>query len=193
MKLAADTAHRITDDGEEDVSLDSVHKGDRLRVRLGEKVSIDGKVLSGSSSVDESMFTGEPMPVNKVEGDGITGGTLNQTGALVMVTVGVSGDTVLNRIVQMVADAQRSRAPIQKLVDVVARNFVLAVMVCLTLDFHRMAVLNRNRNSSVPSLQICGVDHYLPVWLGAGDANVGDGGRFPRCQGRRIDLERRST
>tara|TARA_R110002049_G_scaffold288423_1_gene470836 strand:+ start:2132 stop:4576 length:2445 start_codon:yes stop_codon:yes gene_type:complete len=140
MKLAPDTAHRITDDGEEDVSLDSVHKGDRLRVRPGEKVPVDGKVLSGSSSVDESMLTGEPMPVKKVEGDEITGGTLNQTGALVMEAVGVGGDTVLSRIVQMVADAQRSRAPIQKLVDVVARYFVPAVIVCSILAFIGWAV-----------------------------------------------------
>jgi Cu+-exporting ATPase len=140
MKLAPDTAHRITDDGEEDVSLDSVHKGDRLRVRPGEKVPVDGKVLSGSSSVDESMLTGEPMPVKKGEGDEITGGTLNQTGALVMEAVGVGGDTVLNRIVQMVADAQRSRAPIQKLVDVVARYFVPAVILCSILAFIGWAV-----------------------------------------------------
>lgn len=140
MKLAPDTAHRITDDGEEDVSLDSVHKGDRLRVRPGEKVPVDGKVLSGSSSVDESMLTGEPMPVKKVEGDEITGGTLNQTGALVMEAVGIGGDTVLNRIVQMVAEAQRSRAPIQKLVDVVARYFVPAVIVCSILAFVGWAV-----------------------------------------------------
>jgi Cu+-exporting ATPase len=140
MKLAPETAHRITGDGEEDVSLDSVRKGDRLRVRPGEKVPVDGKVLSGSSSVDESMLTGEPMPVKKVEGDEVTGGTLNQTGALVMEAVGVGGDTVLNRIVQMVADAQRSRAPIQKLVDVVARYFVPAVIVCSILAFIGWAV-----------------------------------------------------
>lgn len=130
MQLAPETATRITDDGEEEVSLDSVHQGDRLRVRPGEKVPVDGRVVSGSSSVDESMLTGEPMPVQKIEGDQITGGTLNQTGALVMEAVGVGGDTVLNRIVQMVADAQRSRAPIQKLVDVVARYFVPAVILC---------------------------------------------------------------
>jgi Cu+-exporting ATPase len=140
MKLAPETAHRITDDGEKDVSLDSILKGDRLRVRPGEKVPVDGKVLSGSSSVDESMLSGEPMPVKKVEGDEITGGTLNQTGAIVMEAVGVGGDTVLNRIVQMVADAQRSRAPIQKLVDVVARYFVPAVIVCSIAAFIGWAV-----------------------------------------------------
>ena len=140
MKLAPDTAHRIGDSGEEDVPLDSVHKGDRLRVRPGEKVPVDGKVLSGSSSVDESMLTGEPMPVKKMEGDEVTGGTLNQTGALVMEAVGVGGNTVLNRIVQMVAEAQRSRAPIQKLVDLVARYFVPAVIVCSILAFVGWAV-----------------------------------------------------
>ena len=135
MQLAPDTAHRITDDGEEEVALGDVKKGDRLRVRPGEKVPVDGTVLSGSSSVDESMLTGEPIPVKKTEGDEITGGTLNQTGALVMEAVGVGGDTVLHRIVQMVAEAQRSRAPIQKLVDVVSRYFVPAVIVISILAF----------------------------------------------------------
>ncbi|WP_286766061.1 MULTISPECIES: heavy metal translocating P-type ATPase [Rhodopirellula] len=140
MQLAPETAHRITEDGEEEVSLDAVHRGDRLRVRPGEKVPVDGRVMSGSSSVDESMLTGEPIPVQKIEGDEITGGTLNQTGALVMEAVGVGGDTVLNRIVQMVADAQRSRAPIQKLVDVVSRYFVPAVILCSILAFVGWAV-----------------------------------------------------
>jgi len=140
MNLAPETAHRMVDDGEEEVSLNSVHKGDRLRVRPGEKVPVDGKVRSGSSSVDESMLTGEPMPVKKVAGDDVTGGTLNQTGALVMEAVGVGGDMVLNRIVQMVADAQRSRAPIQKLVDLVARYFVPAVIACSILAFMGWAV-----------------------------------------------------
>ncbi len=140
MKLAPDTAHRIVDGSEEDVSLDSVRKGDKLRVRPGEKVPVDGRVLSGSSSVDESMLTGEPMPVKKVEGDEVTGGTLNQTGALVMEAVGVGGDTVLHRIVQMVADAQRSRAPIQQLADVVARYFVPTVIACSILAFIGWAV-----------------------------------------------------
>ncbi len=141
MQLAPETAHRITDDGEEEVSLKAVHKGDRLRVRPGEKVPVDGKVLSGSSSIDESMLTGEPMPVKKSEGDDITGGTLNQTGALVMEAVGVGGNTVLNRIAQMVADAQRSRAPIQKLVDIVAKYFVPIVMACSIAAFIGWAVL----------------------------------------------------
>lgn len=135
MQLAPETAHRITDGGEEVVSLSEIRKGDQLRVRPGEKVPVDGRVVSGTSSVDESMLTGEPIPVKKGGGDEITGGTLNQTGALVMEAVGVGGDTVLNRIVQMVAEAQRSHAPIQKLVDVVARYFVPAVIICSVLAF----------------------------------------------------------
>jgi len=140
MQLAPDIAHRITDDREQDVSLDAVNKGDRLRVRPGEKIPVDGKVVSGSSSVDESMLTGEPNPVKKSDGDDVTGGTLNQTGALVMEAVGVGGDTVLSRIVQMVAEAQRSRAPIQKLADTVARYFVPAVIACSILAFAGWAI-----------------------------------------------------
>jgi len=140
MQLAPDTAHRITDEGEEEISLDLVHKGDRLRVRPGEKVPVDGRVLSGSSSLDESMLTGEPLPVQKIEGDEVTGGTVNQTGALVIEAVGVGNDSVLSRIVQMVAEAQRSRAPIQKLVDVVAQYFVPAVFACSILAFIGWAV-----------------------------------------------------
>jgi Cu+-exporting ATPase len=135
MQLAPEKAHRILASGEEDVALSEVHQGDHLRVRPGEKVPVDGWVVSGASSVDESMLTGEPFPVRKSEGDEITGGTLNQTGTLVMEAVGVGGDTVLHRIVQMVADAQRSRAPIQKLVDVVSRYFVPTVIACSILAF----------------------------------------------------------
>lgn len=140
MQLTPETAHRITGDDEQEVSLEDVRKGDRLRVRPGEKVPVDGRVLNGSSSVDESMLTGEPIPVKKSEGDEVTGGTLNQTGALVMEAVGVGGDTVLSRIVQMVADAQRSRAPIQKLVDAVARYFVPAVIGCSVAAFVGWAI-----------------------------------------------------
>ncbi len=141
LRLAPETAHRVTDGGEEDVALGDIHPGDHLRIRPGEKVPVDGRVLSGRSSVDESMLTGEPNPVKKAAGDDVTGGTLNQTGALVMEAIGVGGDTVLSRIVQMVADAQRSRAPIQRLVDVVAKYFVPVVIVCSMLTFVGWAML----------------------------------------------------
>ena len=136
MRLAPETAHRITSSGdEEEVALSEVKHGDQLRIRPGEKVPVDAVVISGSTTVDESMLTGEPIPVEKGEGDEVTGGTINQSGALVVEATSVGGETVLSRIVQMVADAQRSRAPIQKLVDVVARYFVPAVIVCSIFAF----------------------------------------------------------
>ncbi len=135
MQLAPESAHRVTDDGEQEVALNEVMKGDRLRVRPGEKVPVDGRVLSGASRIDESMLTGEPIPVRKEEGDNVTGGTLNQTGALLIEAVGVGDETVLSRIVQMVAEAQRSRAPIQKLADTVAGYFVPTVIACALLAF----------------------------------------------------------
>ncbi|MDX1926164.1 MAG: heavy metal translocating P-type ATPase [Pirellulaceae bacterium] len=141
MKLAPEIAHRISPQGEDDVALNAVVKGDHLRVRPGEKMPVDGRVLIGSSSVDESMLTGEPNPVSKSEGDVVTGGTLNQTGALVVEAVSVGNESVLSRIVQMVADAQRSRAPIQKLVDVVAAYFVPAVIACSVLAFIGWTIL----------------------------------------------------
>lgn len=130
LGLAPKTARRLRDDGsEEDVPLSHVHVGDRLRIRPGEKVPVDGVVLEGSSAVDESMLTGEPMPVTKRVGDAVIGATLNTTGALVMRSEKVGAQTMLAQIVQMVANAQRSRAPMQRLADVVAGYFVSAVVV----------------------------------------------------------------
>ena len=124
------TARRVNKNGEEiEVSLDEVVSGDKLRVRPGEKLPVDGKVIDGSSSVDESMVTGEPIPVSKEQGDTVTGGTVNGTGTLLVEAVNVGADSVLSKIVQMVADAQRSRAPIQRLVDQVAGWFVPIVIV----------------------------------------------------------------
>jgi Cu+-exporting ATPase len=136
LGLAPKTARRINSDGsEEDVPLDLVHAGDRLRVRPGEKVPVDGIVLEGSSSVDEAMITGEPIPVSKAPGDTVIGATVNSTGSLVMRAEKVGADTVLAQIVHMVAEAQRSRAPIQKLADVVAGYFVPAVIGVAVLTF----------------------------------------------------------
>jgi len=129
LGLAPKTARRINDDGgEEDVPLEQVQVGDRLRVRPGEKVPVDGEVLEGRSAVDESMLTGEPLPVGKGPGDALIGASLNTSGSLVMAAARVGSDTVLAQIVQMVAQAQRSRAPMQRLADVVAGYFVLAVV-----------------------------------------------------------------
>jgi Cu+-exporting ATPase len=135
LNLAPTTARRVTDAGEEDVNLDAVKAGDRLRVRPGESVPVDGVVLEGRSSVDESMLTGEPLPVEKTEGDAVTGGTLNTTGGFVMRAEKVGADTMLSRIVGMVAQAQRSRAPIQALADRVAGWFVPTVVAVAALAF----------------------------------------------------------
>jgi Cu+-exporting ATPase len=136
LDLAPKMARRIRDDGhEEDVSLDAVAVGDRLRVRPGEKVPIDGVVEEGSSAIDESMMTGEPIPVEKHVGDRVTGATLNGSGSLVIRADKVGADTLLSRIVQMVAEAQRSRAPIQRLADQVAGWFVPAVIAIAVATF----------------------------------------------------------
>src|SRR5712692_4765864 len=129
LKLAPRTATRVRLEGDdEEIALDRVQKGDRLRVRPGEKVPVDGEVLEGHSSVDESLVTGEAVPVEKHAGDKVTGGTLNGTGSFVMRAERVGAETLLSQIVQMVAEAQRTRAPIQNLADVVSSYFVPAVV-----------------------------------------------------------------
>lgn len=135
MDLAPKTARRVSEAGEEDVPLDDVATGDRLRVRPGEAVPVDGVVDEGRSAVDESMLTGEPVPVEKAEGDRVTGGTLNTTGSFVMTADAVGRDTMLSRIVDMVSAAQRSRAPIQAEADKVAGIFVPTVLAVAAVAF----------------------------------------------------------
>ncbi len=136
LGLAPKTARRILPDGtEEDVPLNHVHVGDLLRVRPGEKVPVDGVVTEGSSAVDEAMLTGEPVPVSKRVGDAVMGGTLNTNGALVMRSEKVGAETMLAQIVQMVATAQRSKAPMQRMADVVAGRFVLVVVAIAIATF----------------------------------------------------------
>jgi len=136
LGLAPKTARRILLDGsEEEIALDLVSVGDRLRIRPGEKVPVDGSVIDGRSSLDESMVTGESMPVTKSVGETVIGGTINQTGALIIEAKKVGRDTLLARIVQMVAEAQRSRAPIQRMADQVAGWFVPAVIGIAVLAF----------------------------------------------------------
>jgi len=142
LGLAPKTARRINDDGsDEDVPLDQIHLGDRLRVRPGEKVPVDGVVREGHSSVDESMVTGESIPIEKNPGDPVIGATVNGTGGLVMEAQRVGADTLLSQIVHMVAQAQRSRAPIQKLADLVAGYFVPVVVAIAVLTFIVWAIL----------------------------------------------------
>jgi Cu+-exporting ATPase len=136
LDLAATHALRVNEDGsEEDIPLEQVHAGDSLRVRPGEKIPVDGTVLDGGSTVDESMISGEPMPVSKAAGDSVIGATLNGTGSLLMRAEKIGADTLLSRIVQMVSEAQRSRAPIQKLADQVSGYFVPAVIIASVITF----------------------------------------------------------
>jgi Cu+-exporting ATPase len=142
LNLAPKTARIVRPDGaEEDVPLDRVQPGDRLRVRPGEKVPTDGRVLDGATSVDESLVTGESVPVEKHPGDRVTGGTLNGTGGFVMEAERVGRDTVLAQIVRLVREAQRSRAPIQRVADVVAAWFVPGVLVAAAVTFAVWAVV----------------------------------------------------
>ncbi|NNL88058.1 MAG: copper-translocating P-type ATPase [Marinicaulis sp.] len=136
LELAPPTAHRINDDGsEEELSIDHLREGDRLRVRPGEKVPVDGEIIEGKSSVDESMVTGEPIPVEKNAGDTVTGGTVNSTGGFIMKATHVGDDTMLSQIVKMVSEAQRSRAPIQRIADTVSGWFVPTVVVIAIITF----------------------------------------------------------
>lgn len=141
LDMAAKTARVLRDDGsEEEIPLENVQVGDKLRVRPGDKVPVDGKVLEGHSSIDESMISGEPVPVEKVAGDNVTGATINGTGSLIMEATRVGADTMLSQIVEMVANAQRSRAPIQKYADMVAGLFVPVVIIVSIVAFAAWAI-----------------------------------------------------
>jgi Cu+-exporting ATPase len=140
LNLAAKTAHRLRDGEEEEVAIDHLKIGDLLRVRPGEKVPIDGTITEGKSNIDESMITGEPLPVSKGEGDAVIGATVNQTGSFVMKAEKVGGETLLSQIVHMVSEAQRSRAPIQKIADKIAGYFVPAVLGIAMLTFAVWAI-----------------------------------------------------
>jgi len=135
LGLAAKTAHRVRDGQEEEIQVDEIQKGDVLRVRPGEKVPIDGVIIDRRSNIDESMITGEPMPVSKHAGEKVIGATVNQTGSFLMRAERIGSETVLAQIVQMVAEAQRSRAPIQKLADTVSGYFVPAVIGVAIITF----------------------------------------------------------
>ncbi len=141
LSLSAKDARRVNEDGsEEDIPIEHVHQGDTLRIKPGEKVPVDGEVVEGSSSVDESMVTGEPVPVEKGAGDAMIGATINGRGTLLIKATKVGSETMLSQIVSMVAAAQRSRAPIQKLADRVSAYFVPAVLLISVLSFIAWAV-----------------------------------------------------
>jgi P-type Cu+ transporter len=135
LSLAAKNAHRVHDGQEEEIPVDAIQKGDLLRVRPGEKVPVDGVIVEGQSNIDESMITGEPMPASKDAGDTVVGATVNQTGSFLMRAERIGSETLLAQIIQMVAEAQRSRAPIQRLADTVSGYFVPAVISIAIISF----------------------------------------------------------
>ena len=164
LGLAPKTARRINADGsEEDVPLSNVHEGDQLRVRPGEKVPVDGVVVEGSSSIDESMLTGEPLPVTKRAGDKVIGATMNTSGALVVRSEHVGSATVLSQIVQMVAQAQRSRAPMQRMADAVAGYFVVTVVSISLLTFFAWGFFGPN--SATESSWVFGLINAVSVLI----------------------------
>jgi Cu+-exporting ATPase len=141
LGLAAKTTHRVRDSQEQEISVDEIEKGDKLRVRPGEKVPVDGVIVEGKSNIDESMITGEPMPVGKGPDEKVIGATLNQTGSFLMRAEKIGSETLLAQIVQMVADAQRTHAPIQKLADTVSGYFVPAVIAVAVITFVIWSIL----------------------------------------------------
>jgi len=141
LRLAPQTAHRLSEGNESDEPLDQIKHGDLLRVRPGERVPVDGTIREGASALDESMVTGEPLPVDKAGGDKVTGGTLNTSGSFVMVAERVGSETLLAQIVKLVSEAQRSRAPMQRLADQVAGYFVPGVVIAAILAFAGWTIL----------------------------------------------------
>lgn len=190
LGLAPKTARVLREDGrEEDVPLDQIQVGTRLRVRPGERIPTDGIVLEGTSSVDESMITGESVPVEKTSGAKVTGGTVNGTGSLVIRAERVGADTVLSQIVRMVGEAQRTRAPIQRLADVVAGWFVPAVIVVAIITFAVWAIVGpepRMAHALVNAVAVLII--ACPCALGYADVDHGGNGTrrvrwsaYPEC------------
>jgi Cu+-exporting ATPase len=193
LELAPPTAFRLTvDGGDEEVSVDEIATGDRLRVRPGDKIPVDGTLEEGSSNVDESMISGEPIPVAKQAGDPVIGGTVNGTGGFIMVATNVGDDTLLSQIVHMVAEAQRSRAPIQRLADVVASWFVPTVVVTAIITFVLWAWLGPH-----PAMAFAIVNgsshHRLPLRAGSRHADVDHGRHRQGCTKRHPHQECRSA
>ena len=195
LDLAPKTARRLREDGsDEEVTLDQVLAGDRLRVRPGDRVPVDGEVVEGASAVDESMVTGEALPVEKQPGAKVIGGTLNGRGSFVMRAEKVGKETMLARIVQMVAEAQRSRAPIQRLADQVAGWFVPAVVAIAALAFVVWWLWGPAPSFTYGLIAAVSVLIIAcPCALGPRHPDVDHGGRRPRRGPGRPDQERRSA
>ncbi len=195
LDLAPKTARRLSADGtDEEIALDVIGVGDQLRVRPGEKVPVDGVVTEGRVSIDESMVTGESMPVTKEPGSKVIGGTLNASGSFVMRAEKIGRDTMLARIVQMVADAQRSRAPIQRLADQVSGWFVPVGHRHCRGRLRRLVDLGAGAALCLRPGRCRGrADHRLSLCARPGNAHVDHGGCRPRRPGRRSDQKCRGA
>ena len=191
LNLAPPTARQVAPEGDHEVPLDQVKVGDWLRVVPGDKVPVDGAVVEGHSSVEESMITGEPLPVEKTVGDKVTGGTVNGSGSFVMRAERIGSDTLLGQIVNMVAEAQRSRAPIQGLADKVAGIFVPVVLAVSVLTFVIWMWLGAGAKIRSRHRQRCrGPHHRVSVCPRLGHSYVHHGRRRPRRAGRRAREKR---
>ena len=194
LGLAPKTARVVRDGREEDVPLDQVQVGDVLRVRPGEKIPVDGVVVDGSTAVDESMITGESIPVEKRAGDRVIGATIAAGGTITMRAERVGSETLLAQIVRMVGEAQRTRAPIQRLADRVAAFFVPAVVLVAVLTFVVWAAFGPGAAVRARAGQRRGgADHRVPVRARPGDADGDHGRHRTRRDRRRADQERRSA
>ena len=191
LGLSPKTARRIAANGEEaDVPLDEVVHGDRLRVRPGERVPVDGVILQGGSAVDESTITGEPLPVEKHEGDPVTGGTLNGSGSFIMRAERVGSETLLAQIVRIVGEAQRSRAPIQRLADTVAAYFVPAVLLAAVVTLIAWSLLGTATSAGLRAGECGGgADCGVPLRLGTGHAHGHHGWSGARRARGSVDQE----
>ncbi len=191
LGLAAKTAHRVRNGQEEEIQVNVIQKGDLLRVRPGEKVPIDGVIVEGQSNIDESMITGEPMPVSKGAGDKVVGATVNQTGSFSMRTERIGSETLLAQIVQMVADAQRSRAPIQKLADTVSGYFVPGVISIALTTFVAWSMCWAEACHGLCTRECCfGFDYCMPMRARACDTDVDHGRRRTRCSAGHFGTKR---
>ena len=195
LGLAPNTARIVRVDGtEEDIPLEHVQVGDSLRVRPGEKIPVDGKVIEGKSNVDESMITGESIPVAKLTGEKVIGATINGTGSLLMRAEKVGSETLLAQIIKMVAEAQRTRAPIQKLADVVAGYFVPVVVSISVIAFIVWWLVWSGTAIGVCGCECSGcINHCLSLCAGTCYANFDHGGNGSRCHSRHFNQKCRST
>ena len=194
LKLSPKTARLVRADGTElDIPVEHIAVGDVLRVRPGEKIPIDGIAIDGSSSVDESLVTGEPIPVEKNDGSRVTGGTVNGTGTLVIRAERVGNETLLAQIVRMVSEAQRSRAPVQQLADRVSAYFVPAVVLVAVLTFTLWSLLGPRQDGARPSECRRRAHHCLPLRIGTCHSDGHHGRHRPRRARWCTDQKRRSA